>query len=244
MLGHGIGACLTYNKSKFLTLYSTPSEMPWFINLFDLPSSIASSLKAEIPFPVPGLPPTQWMFAEQMKWPLFILYSCSFLRRHYSKRKHAWHAWKNMTSWRGWSGGPAHPFEQGDKLSRQEILGFPLCFRQTFPREWTLPSDPAGRKRGGCSRSSDTMEREGVPATEVTQWLELQDASGKQEGRGSSKPWNPDLLKEASNTAAVLEPGEQPPPEVTETLGFGKRATWFLHWKWRVKNTFWGESKM
>lgn len=69
----------------------------------------------------------------------------------------------------------------------------------TFPRKWTRPSDPAGRNRGGCSWSSDTMEREeGVTAIEVTQWLELQDPSVNQEGGGSSNPWNPDLLKEAS----------------------------------------------
>lgn len=104
------------------------------------------------------------------------------------------------------------------------------------------PSDPAGRKRGGCSCSSDTMEREeGVTAIEVTQWLELQDTSVKQEGRGSSKPWNPDLLKEASKTAALLEPRGT---EVTERLGLSKSATRFLHWKWRVKKTFWGERKM
>lgn len=97
-----------------------------------------------------------------------------------------------------------------------------FLFDRTFPREWTPPSDPAGRKRGGCSRSSDTMEREeGVTAIEVTQWLELQDTSGEQEGRGSSKPWNPDLLNEASNTAALLEPREQ------TASNRSYRDTWF-----------------
>lgn len=70
----------------------------------------------------------------------------------------------------------------------------------TFPRKWTPPSDPGGRKRGGCSWSSDVTEREeGVTAIEVTQWLELQDTSVKRERRGSSNPWNPDLLKETTN---------------------------------------------
>lgn len=83
-----------------------------------------------------------------------------------------------------------------------------FLFDMIFPRKWTPRSDPAGRKRGGCSWSSDTMEREeGVTAIEVTQWLELQDPSVKQEGGGSSNPWNPDLLKDASKTAALLEPG-------------------------------------
>lgn len=110
-----------------------------------------------------------------------------------------------MTGWRVWSGGTADSFQQGEKLPNQETPHF--LFDLMFPRKWTPPTVPAGRKRGGCSWSGDTTEREeGVTAIEVTQWLELQDTSVKQEGRGSSNPWNPDLLKEACKIAARLEP--------------------------------------
>lgn len=131
-------------------------------------------------------------------------YSYPFFGRCYSIRKHAWHAWRNMTRRMLWSGGPAHPSKVKNCPARR--LDFPSFFDITFPRKWTPPRDPAGRKRGGCSRSSDTIEREeGVTAIEVTQWLELQDTSVKREGRGSSNPWNPDL-KKTSKRAALLEP--------------------------------------
>lgn len=143
------------------------------------------------------------MFAE---WS-FIPYFYSFFGRYYSVHKKTYLACIKKydrlkgVKWRY----TADSFQQGEKLPSQETPHF--LFDLTFPRKWTPPTVPAGRKRGGCSWSSDTTEREeGVSAIEVTQWLELQDTSVKQEGRGSSNPWNPDLLKEARKIAARLEP--------------------------------------
>lgn len=90
------------------------------------------------------------------------------------------------------------------KPPRQEALTSQFSFWRD-PRKWTPLSDPAGGNKSGSSCSSDTMEREeGVTAIEVAQWLELQDTSVKQEGRGSSNPWNPDLLEVTSKTSATL----------------------------------------
>lgn len=108
-----------------------------------------------------------------------------------------------------------------------------FLYNMTFPRKWTPLSDPLGRKRGGCSWSSDITEREeGVTAIEVTQWLELQDTSVKQRGRGSSSPWNPDHLKETTNRAALLAQGSSLQQKLQEYSVWAK----VLH-----RNTFWGK---
>lgn len=126
-------------------------------------------------------------------------------------------------------------FKQGEKLPCQETLDFPpTIFFLTWPfleRE-PPPSGPAGRKGWLLPIKWHYGKGEGVTAIEVTQWLELQDTV-KQEDTGSSNPWNPDLLKKIPAKQQTLqEPRGRPPTGVTRILGFGKSATWFLHWQW------------
>lgn len=157
---------------------------------------MTSSQRAENPSPVAGLPPTEQMFVEQTSH--HCSYSYPFSGRYHGIRRPAGHAWRNMTSWRMWG--------RGKKTTQPRDSWLPhFLSDMTFPRKWTPPSDPAGRTRGWLSWSSDTTEREeGVTAIEVTQWLELQDTSVTQEGRGSSNPWNPPLLKVPRKTAPQL----------------------------------------
>lgn len=195
MLSHRVDVCLTLQQTQVLN----PCTL--------LPandSSLLTCLSSPLIRHVPWGRRTHLQLLGYLphllnKWrPLFIL--LFLLGRYHSIRKHAWHAWRNRTSWRVWGGVKNCP--------ARRLLTSYFLFDMTFPRKWTLPTDPAGRAGGGGIPHQVTTEREeGVTAIEVTQWLELQDTSVKQEGGGSSNPWNPDLLKITSNTAAQLELG-------------------------------------
>lgn len=121
------------------------------------------------------------------------------------------------------------------KPASQETPDLPFFFFLTWPflESKSLPVILQGGRGVAIPDQVTTAREEGVTAIEVTWWLGLQDTSVKQEGRGSSNPWN------SSGRAVVQEDGLQ--HKLQEFLVLVKP---FLHWKWKVKNTFGGESKM
>lgn len=56
--------------------------------------------------------------------------------------------------------------------------------------------------------------------------------TGGQRKRQPMKSWPSERSRQNSYKAG-WSPGEQPTKEFTGILGFGKSATWFLHWKWK-----------
>ena len=91
------------------------------------------------------------------------------------------------------------------KPTSQKTPNLPFFFFLTWPflESKSLPVILQGGRGVAIPDQVTTAREEGVTAIEVTWWLGLQDTSVKQEGRGSSNPWN------SSGRAVAQEDGLQ-----------------------------------